>query len=54
MKLDDVTHLVVDMARDAKTFTILDIRTTRDDFFSMFQAHFKERVKSGATKVLYF
>eukprot|EP01122_Echinamoeba_exundans_P005088 TRINITY_DN15266_c0_g1_i1.p1 TRINITY_DN15266_c0_g1~~TRINITY_DN15266_c0_g1_i1.p1 ORF type:complete len:332 (-),score=95.30 TRINITY_DN15266_c0_g1_i1:33-953(-) len=54
LKTEDIKYLVVDMSRDAKTFTIMDIRTTRDDFFNLYNSHFKDRVKKNQTQIVYF
>jgi protein CMS1 len=54
LKVEGIKYLVVDMSRDTKTFTIMDIRTTREDFFNLYNAHFKERVKTEKTHIVYF
>jgi protein CMS1 len=52
LKLDDLQYVVLDMGKDVKTMTILDLKSTREEFFALYHACLKERVLSHASKIL--
>jgi hypothetical protein len=54
LNLSRCKYLIIDMFATVKSFTILDMKETKVDFFNMYNKHFHKLVKSGQTKIILF
>jgi len=52
--LEQCQHVIVDMSKDVKSFTILDLNDTKVDFFQFYYKHLHQHVKQNKMKMVLF
>lgn len=54
LHLTKLKHLILDMDKDVKTYTFLDNKQLRTDFFELYSGYIHEKVKSNQVKISMF
>lgn len=54
LRFDLLSHLIIDMDRDIKSLSILDLKDCQGDFYNLYAKYIHKKVKERQTKIAFF